>query len=120
MTRTGPDFPKRMQFCGARLAKQPVPCVGAYSHHAGEVSLDIAEANGSDQRREVAAKRPDGCLTCGAGVDRDDQKNRCRGQILNHWLRHGPVGWRAGRSHWTAAVRRAVLKESIRRLPELC
>src|SRR5262249_62003199 len=45
VTRAGSNLPKRMQFRRPRLAKEPVPRVGSNSHHAGEVSLNIAEAN---------------------------------------------------------------------------
>ena len=47
MARAGPDFPKRMQFRRPRLTKEPVPRVGSNTYHAGEVSLDIAESDGT-------------------------------------------------------------------------
>ena len=47
MARAGLYFPKRMQFRRARLAKEPVPRLRSNSHHAGEVALNIAEADGA-------------------------------------------------------------------------
>ena len=38
-----------MQFGRPRLAEQPVPGVGADPHHAGQIALDIAEADRADQ-----------------------------------------------------------------------
>ncbi len=57
------DLAKRMQFGRPRLTKEPVPRVRAYAHHAGEVSLDVAETDRAHQRRKVAAKRPDRLTT---------------------------------------------------------
>ena len=45
MARAGFYFPKRMQFRRPRLTIEPVPCVGSNPHHAGEVSLNIAETD---------------------------------------------------------------------------
>jgi hypothetical protein len=45
MARADLDFLKRMQFRRPRLAKEPVPRVGSNPHHAGEVSLNIAETD---------------------------------------------------------------------------
>ena len=89
MAHAGLEFPKWVEFCRPRLTKEPVPGVGPDPHHAGEVSPDIAEADRTDQRREVAAKRPDCRSVRGARVDRDDHEDRGAGQILNHQLRHG-------------------------------
>src|ERR1700688_5310316 len=101
MTWAGLDFPKGVQLLRPRLAEEPVPGVGSDSHHAGEVSLDIAEADRTDQRREVAAKRPDCRSIRHAGVDRYDQKDRSAGQILNHLLGlGGQDGWRGGGGRW--------------------
>src|SRR5260370_38841906 len=88
MTWAGLDFPKGVQFLRPRLAEEPVPGVGSDSHHAGEVALDIAEANRTDQRREGAAKRPYGCSIRRAGGDRDHHEDRGSGHILNHRLAH--------------------------------
>ena len=94
----GFDFPKRMQFRRTRLTEQPVPGVGANPHDAGEVSLNVAEAHGAQQRREVATKRPDGGAAGGARIDRRDQKDRGPGQSRNHRLRfRGQFGLRG---HW--------------------
>ncbi len=47
MARAGFDFAKRMQFRRPRLTKQPVPRVRSDPHHAGELSFDVAEADGT-------------------------------------------------------------------------
>ena len=47
MARAGFEFAKRMQFRRPRLTKQPVPRVRSDPHHAGELSLDVAEADGT-------------------------------------------------------------------------
>ena len=47
MTGAGLDFPKRMQFRRPGSTKQPVPCVGSNPHRARQVSLNIAEADGT-------------------------------------------------------------------------
>jgi hypothetical protein len=60
LPRTGLDLPKRMQLRRPRIAEEPFPRLGADSHHAGEISLDIAEADRAQQRREIAAKQPHG------------------------------------------------------------
>src|SRR3984885_15798766 len=110
-----------MQLRWPRLAEERVPCVRPDPHHAGEVSLDIAETDGTYQRREVAAKRADCRSARGARVDRDDQKDRGAGQILNHRLGYGKhLGWRAGRGHWTCSIRRAPSKDAIRRAADPC
>ena len=89
LPRAGLDLSKRMQLCRPRIAEDPVPRLGADPHDAGEVSLDIAEADRAQQRREVAAKRPDGRTARLARVDRYDKKDRGPGKGLNDRLRRG-------------------------------
>ena len=45
VARTGLDLPKGMQLRRPRLAEQPVPRLGPDPHHAGEISLDVAETD---------------------------------------------------------------------------
>jgi hypothetical protein len=45
VARAGPDFPKRMQFCRSRVTEEPVPRIRSNPHHAGQVSLNIAETD---------------------------------------------------------------------------
>jgi len=93
-----------------RLAEQPVPRVRSDPHHAGEVSLDIAEADRTDQPRQAAAERADCRPVRRARIDGDHQKDRGAGQVLNHQLGYGR--W-AGRGHCACSLRRAPIEETI-------
>jgi hypothetical protein len=97
MPRAGLEFPKGVQLFRPWFTKQPIPCVGPYSQDAGEISLDIAEANGTQQSRQIAAERPNRCPARLARVDGHDQEDRGSRQRLNDCLwAGGQTGLRTG------------------------
>ena len=54
MARSGADLAERMQLRRPRRAEQPVPGVRADAHDAGEISLEVAEADGADNAERSA------------------------------------------------------------------
>ena len=60
VARSGLELAERVKFGRTRVAEQPVPGVGADSHHAGEPGLEIAKFDRANQAREVGAERPHG------------------------------------------------------------
>ena len=50
MARSGPDLPERVKLGGARIPEQPIPGLGADSHHAAESGFDVAKLDRSNQR----------------------------------------------------------------------
>ncbi len=87
---SGLDLAKGMQFGRTRPAEDFVPGLRSDPHHAGQVALDVAEADGADQRREiVAAERPESGAAVGAGFYRHHQENGGARQRLNDRLCQG-------------------------------
>ena len=75
MARAGLDLAKGMQLRRPRLAKEAIPRVRANSHDARKICFNVAEADGADQCREVAAERPHGRATVLGRPDRRNQKD---------------------------------------------
>jgi hypothetical protein len=86
MTRSGPDFPERMEFGWSRVPEQPVPCVGSNSHHAGKAGFEVAKFDRANQRGEVCAKRSHGRAIVRAGIYRHDQEDRDAGEGCRYGL----------------------------------
>jgi hypothetical protein len=52
------DFAEGMQLLRPRLAEQPIPRLGAEAHDARQAAFEIAETDGADEARQVAAHGP--------------------------------------------------------------
>ena len=80
-----------MKFGRARVPEQPVPGVGADSHHAGEPGFEIAKFNRANQAGKICAERPHGGAIVLARVDRHDQEDRgaCERRRYRLCNRHG-------------------------------
>jgi len=76
MAQSGPDLPERVKFGGARVPEQPVPRIGADSHHAGEIGFEVTKFNSANQRRQVRVKRPHGCAIVRAQNYSHNQEDR--------------------------------------------
>jgi hypothetical protein len=103
MARTGSDFVEGMQLRRPRLAEEPVPGVGSDAKDAREVSLDVAEANGSLQGGQVGAKGSDGSTTRRAWLDRRDEEDGGARKGPKHrlWRGRGVIPWAwGGQRHW--------------------
>jgi hypothetical protein len=88
----GLDLAERMQFGRARAAEDLVPGVRSNPHHAGQLSLEVAEADGTDQRRQiVAAKRPERCPAVGVGLYSSPPKKPPRSSALESPAAAGEV-----------------------------
>ena len=105
MARARPELAKRMQLGGLRRAEQAVPGVRADAHDAGEIGLDVAEADGAHQARQVAAKIPHSRAARGAGIDGHDQEDRGPRQRTGHQLRLGRQCGFIWRGHGINVVR---------------
>jgi hypothetical protein len=78
-----------MQLRRPRQAKQLVPRLRPEPHHAGQVSVEIAEANGAQQRGELGAKGAHRLATGSTAGQRHDLKDRGARQGLHHRLGDG-------------------------------
>ena len=80
------DFAERMQFFRPRRPEQPVPGVGAKRHDTGQPALEVTEADRTQERGQIAAKRPHGGTMFRPGVHRHDKKDGGARKLSNHRL----------------------------------
>ncbi|MCS3558647.1 hypothetical protein M2222_000969 [Bradyrhizobium elkanii] len=91
------NFPKRVQILRSRGTEQPVPDAGADAHDARQPPLQIAEADGAQQRRQVRAETAYGGVAFRSGIDRHDQEDgrprETRDDRLRNSRRHTLLLW---------------------------
>ncbi len=78
--RPGAEFAERMQLRRARDAEQPIPDLGPKRDDAGQPAIEVAKPDRAQQVGHIGAERAHRALGLGPGVDRDDEKDRGRGQ----------------------------------------
>ena len=83
------DLAERMQTFRLRRAEQPVPCIGADPHDAGQPALEIAEADRAHQRGHIGAQRPYHRIIFRIGLDRDRKEDGRARQLRSDRLRNG-------------------------------
>ena len=76
VARSSPELAERVKFGRTRVPEQPIPGVGADSHHAGEPSFEVTKFNRANQAREVSAKGAHGGAIVLARVDCHHQEDR--------------------------------------------
>src|SRR5207244_1363976 len=87
MTRLRPDLPERMELRRSRSAEKPVPGGGTEPHDAGEVALEVAKGDHTNEGREVFTEASNSLAMVIAGVDRNHQEDRGARQRCDHRLR---------------------------------
>ena len=88
----GEHLLERVEQRRPRLPVEDVPRVGADPRDAGEPPVEVALADGADERGQVGQERADGLPALLARVHRHDEEDRVAGRGLGHGLRaHGAL-----------------------------
>ena len=85
------DFAERMQVLRLRRSEEPVPCVGAERHDAGQPPLEVAEAHCAQKSGQITTQGPHGGIVFRSGVHRHDEKNSgarelSRRRVVEWWM----------------------------------